>query len=110
MIQGLKLLGFLSNSDALHHHSHDTEIFPPTSHEATAFARTAFSALQAADTEMGLGLEGDMYALDLLRLLLHPDPILRITAEEALRHPYFRRSPSGAGSNRCGTAIQVRPL
>ena len=30
-----------------------------------------------------------MYALDLLRLLLHPDPVMRISAEEALRHPYF---------------------
>lgn len=94
-MQGLKLLGFLSGAVPAHHHSHDTEAFPSPSDPNAAppsFAAHAFAALQAADTELALGLQGDVYALDLLRLLLHPDPVMRISADEALRHPYFTSS------------------
>eukprot|EP00240_Pyramimonas_obovata_P002993 CAMPEP_0118927386 /NCGR_PEP_ID=MMETSP1169-20130426/4870_1 /TAXON_ID=36882 /ORGANISM="Pyramimonas obovata, Strain CCMP722" /LENGTH=624 /DNA_ID=CAMNT_0006869133 /DNA_START=235 /DNA_END=2107 /DNA_ORIENTATION=+ len=74
---GLKVLGFLHASDANHHHSHDTEALPKTRQEAggqSEYTRRAFDALRAADANLGIGLDEDIYALDLLRLLLHPPP------------------------------------
>ena len=61
VMQSLKLLGFLSGAVPAHHHSHDTEAFPsPSDPNASppSFAAHAFTALQAADTELGLGLQG----------------------------------------------------
>lgn len=65
----------------------------------------------------GAGLDGDVYALDLLRLLLHPDPVMRISADEALRHPYFtsaRSLPPGlhnepSGASGASAAVNVPP-
>lgn len=49
------------------------------------------------DKKIGSKLDRDVY--DLLMKLLEPDPNKRITAQEALNHPYFMLKPDPCGYN-----------
>jgi serine/threonine protein kinase len=59
------------------------------------FQGTKYEEVYRNNKEMKVHLEGELYqrvdplAMELLRAMLQPNPALRLTAEQALSHPYF---------------------
>ncbi|KAK3286221.1 hypothetical protein CYMTET_6211 [Cymbomonas tetramitiformis] len=109
---GLQLLGFMAPPPTATQSRRDVAMAQATPWEERSpdeAAEIGLCALKAAD-ELGLGLQADVHALCLLRELLHPDPAQRISAEEALRHPYFAQEDPLLGTpGREGPELQLTP-
>lgn len=92
MTQGIPLFVGDSDIDQLHKifgvlGSPTPENFPK--YQELGQDVTKFQNYQAKDLKTLLGTEDD-YLVDLIQKMLQYDPMKRITAQDALRHPYFQ--------------------